>query len=499
MLPYEGLVGAKGEQIFFEAERHETARLFRNVDLEAFIGDRQVTVREVSLSGFRTAIGDWPSLETEAGMLARVTVRLGGRVFYDGRGRIVAFDRRQSTGQGTGKSERGLAEVLLLEGYLDIAQMVAYHEELTLRRELDLGLDAGLAGVDPDYRRLSADALDLLRRYRGALERFDGKAGPAAPAGGQLSEARASDILAMAEERILPEWRALWRRANDLVLPILDDPDRLTATKRFTERVLTPEFMGGPVWRRSYEKPLGYPGDSQIMQMVYDWKRQGPGLYDRLLHFLGLDSLECVATRMVMVQQIISQTLATSTLPAAEGRPVRIANLGCGTAQEVANVLAQPTLQQPVAFTLIDQDREALASTHRSLYPQVVRHGGRATVEGLHVSFIELMKAGELFGRLEPFDLIYTVGLYDYLSQKRAKALTAALFEQLAPGGQLVIGNLKAGNESGVWPGEFLCDWSMIYRTEADMYALADGLGAASVELSLDPRGQVYLLHLRRP
>src|SRR5260221_2490319 len=122
MLAYEGLVGAKGQQIFFEAERHETARLFRSVDLEASIGDRQVTLREVSLSGFRTAIGDWPSLETEAGMIARVTVRLGGRVFYDGRGRIVAFDRRQSMGQGTGKSERGLAEVLLLEGYLDIAQ-----------------------------------------------------------------------------------------------------------------------------------------------------------------------------------------------------------------------------------------------------------------------------------------------------------------------------------------------------------------------------------------
>ena len=45
------------------------------------------------------------------------------------------------------------------------------------------------------------------------------------------------------------------------------------------------------------------------------------------------------------------------------------------------------------------------------------------------------------------------------------------MYERLAPGGLLVIGNMKAGTDM-IWPLEFIEDWSLNYRTPEEMRAL---------------------------
>ena len=109
------------------------------------------------------------------------------------------------------------------------------------------------------------------------------------------------------------------------------------------------------------------------------------------------------------------------------------------------------------------------------------------------------MRAGELFQRLPPQDLIYSVGLLDYLGEMRAKALVQALYDQLAPGGTLLIANLSDVPFSGYWQAEMICDWSMIYRTESEMRAMAAGLEGARVMLQTEPRELVYLMTIRKP
>ena len=44
---------------------------------------------------------------------------------------------------------------------------------------------------------------------------------------------------------------------------------------------------------------------------------------------------------------------------------------------------------------------------------------------------------------LPPQDLIYSVGLIDYLSERRAAGLVRKLFELLIPGGLLIVGNMN--------------------------------------------------------
>src|SRR5437764_1135124 len=62
-----------------------------------------------------------------------------------------------------------------------------------------------------------------------------------------------------------------------------------------------PLLGDGPIWRRSLDKPRGYPGDYGILNFVYDRDDQGESAYARLCHRLGLDVGDCVRTRMQLV------------------------------------------------------------------------------------------------------------------------------------------------------------------------------------------------------
>jgi hypothetical protein len=302
-------------------------------------------------------------------------------------------------------------------------------------------------------------------------------------------------MLALCEERILPEWRQRWLEGNALVRDIAQDPDVFRATKRFTELVVTPEFIAGPLWRRTWEKPLGYPGDYEVMNQIYQWRLIGDTAFAKLMHRLGLDCLECVASRMTLVQQAINRAVNQRS----DQKLVRIANLGCGTAQEVHNFVTADRPQPPVHFTLIDQDTQPLTLIQNRTLPEILRQKKPIGLDCWHLSFLDIVEGKAAFRNLPPQDLVYSVGLLDYLSEKRARGLVKSLYEKVAPGGSLLVANLRDAPLSGFWPAEFICDWSMVYRSEAEMLRLAEGLGASAVDLRTDETGLVYMLAIDKP
>lgn len=469
---YENLSGKEGCKVFYRADRYKVRELFSRVLPRVEIGGQPFALHDLSMSGI-AVYGDrrldWPG---EPGQEVRVECHLEEISLYHGTARVV---RVESTPFGP------KVALQLTDGYLDIPAIAGQHREVALRRALEEER-AATALIEPDYRRLCGDVVHLLRYARRSLEGIDG--------------AESEEMLRICEEVMLPEWRTLWHAANDIVAPYLDDPDVLIAAKRFTELVVTPELLDGPIWRRSYEKPLGYPGDYEIMNYVYRWRHEGESAYARLVHRLGLEVVECIATRMEAVKKVIATALAEH----AGADVVRIASLGAGPAQEVVAYLKLDALPAKVDFTLIDQDHAALSQAYERTYPDVVRFAGQVSVHCLEASFIQLMKAGQLFRKMPPQDLIYSVGLTDYLSDRRARALIGALYDQLAPGGRLLVANLSDSPKGTLWPAEFVSDWTLVYRTEDEFRALADGVtSAAKIDMSKDSTGNVYLMSIGKP
>jgi extracellular factor (EF) 3-hydroxypalmitic acid methyl ester biosynthesis protein len=479
---YEDLAGAEGKLIYYRPQRYTARELYKQVIPKLRINDRSLLLHDLSISGLAACTEVSQSVDADSGEEVPILLHLGNTEFYRGKGRICRVEPFYA---------RTKIAIRLTSGYIDIPKTVADHQSALFQLALENSLALRSELISPDYRALSADVLRFFRQYRQPLEQFESNL-PKTTTG---QDEQISRLVTICEDRALPEWRRLWYRANELVAPIMKDEEALKATKKFTNLVITPDFIEGPINRRSYEKPLGYPGDYEMMNIIYRWRYEGKTPYGKLLHRFGLDVAECVAMRMVMMQQTIAQVLSE----ASPDKAVNVTNLACGPAQEVVNCLKIPALPAPVHFTLIDQDAGALAHAYQQTYPEVARHQGRATIQCLHVSFSQLMRAGRLFRRMPEQDLIYSVGLVDYLSPIRARALVSDLYGQLAPGGMLVIGNMRDTPTGILWPLEFLCDWSLIYRTEQEMYQIASGLDGAGLEVRSDPTGRVFMLFVRKP
>ncbi|NWG46488.1 MAG: class I SAM-dependent methyltransferase [Alphaproteobacteria bacterium] len=373
---------------------------------------------------------------------------------------------------------------------------IDFEKLLSRNVQAQLALKSGPAQADdprlvPEaYRVFCADVVRMLRSYRSVLDQSEKLA---AQFGRRLDE---QSVFETCEPLLVQQWRPLWRQGNDLARSLAGDREAMEATKRYTELVLTPEFRAGAIWDRSYGKPLGYPGDFQIMNQVYDWQMVGSTVYERLIHRIGLEVAECIRTRMLVVQSLIAETVRA----ADGGEPARVLSLGSGPAREIELFLASTAAHAGRAqFTLIDQEDDALRYALERTHPHVLRCGGRMQVRGLNISFADVLRNDAWLRQVPPQSLIYSVGLLDYLVDKRARSLVARLYSALAPGGLLVIGNMNETPLSNLWPMEFLTDWTLFYRGEAEMLGWAQGLEAADVWTETEVTERVRLLYIRKP
>jgi uncharacterized protein (DUF2126 family) len=94
--------------------------------------------------------------------------------------------------------------------------------------------------------------------------------------------------------------------------------------------------------------------------------------------------------------------------------------------------------------------------------------------------------------------LIYSVGLLDYLTDRRAASLVRRLYDLVIPGGLLIIGNMNETPLSNLWPMEFITDWSLYYRTDAQMLAWAEDLDPAKAWTETECTGRVRLLYIKK-
>ena len=97
-----------------------------------------------------------------------------------------------------------------------------------------------------------------------------------------------------------------------------------------------------------------------------------------------------------------------------------------------------------------------------------------AQLDLLNLSFVQMINEGVPLHEPESQDYIYCTGLFDYIKESRAQVLICALYDLLAPGGMMSVGN-AIGPQDCFWTPEFLGDWSMIYRTRDQV----EGLGAS--------------------
>ena len=237
-------------------------------------------------------------------------------------------------------------------------------------------------------------------------------------------------------------------------------------------RLLHPLVLSSPFAHRAFNKPLGYAGDYQMVDMMIRSPMEGNNLFSKIVNLwlLGQTPAQAHRNRVAHLERrLVEETLRAKS----EGRILRVFNLGCGPAAEIQRFFKDQHISKSADLTLTDFNEETLEFLRQKL--EAIRHSLNRPVSFRLVkkSVNQILKERGKFGRQkagERYGYIYCAGLFDYLSDSVCRQLMNVFYEMLEPGGLLLATNATdALNASRPfrYSMEYILDWYLIYRNKA--------------------------------
>ncbi len=349
--------------------------------------------------------------------------------------------------------------------------------------------------VQPEFKLVVADMQTLLSDLRRWMEQVE-LGVRSLPTGDRMEAER--EILVKLQDPIVPAVYPLMKRFEEAASSIA--PEIQPVHRSYIQRQLHPLVLCAPFVYRTFQKPLGYAGDYEMVSMMLRDPYEGSSTFAKLINKLYLEIPPVIAHRN-RITYLVEQLHAETERARSEGRVARVYNLGCGPAQEVQNFLSTDPISDETDLLLLDFNDETLVNTTRVLEDLRTRHRRRTGLKLEKKSVHQILKeAGRpVAGAREGYDLVYCAGLFDYLSDRICRRLLEIFYSMVAPGGLLVATNVHPSNPWKNWM-EYLAEWHLVYRDEEQFLKLAPERapkGAATVKA--DPTGVNIFLEVRKP
>ncbi len=290
-------------------------------------------------------------------------------------------------------------------------------------------------------------------------------------------------------------WLKLVQQGNSLIAEIHDNKQMRIGYKSYTERTVSQMLLNGPGWARCYYKPAGYPGDYKIMNYGYERKPEGTTVAQKFLQLLGMSASQAIITRMEMVATLISSY--ANARRAETGSEFTITSVGSGPARELEDILRDTPENVRWRVNLVDQDPAALNYAFERMAALEGRE--RLNAAGFNISFREMLRPSPDNAVFMNNDVIYSSGFVDYLNPLLAQRFVKRLYDFVKPGGQVIIGNVNNLPTGMIWPLEYITDWSLYFRNEEEMHAMASEVHDAKVSVVSDPLKSIFFLVVEKP
>lgn len=408
--------------------------------------------------------------------------------------RIVFYDRTIYSGQSVVRNIIDTGPVLVCEstlqekGWKNIAcdpgsltpEFVrgAYHDFMA-------GLQQSYV-VLPEFKLVVADMQSLLAELRLWLEEWE--LNVRSMPGGDRARAERDLVDGLVE----PVGSSLNHLFEKFEIVSQKVPRELEAAHSlYVRRQLHQYLMASPFMHRIYEKPLGYAGDYEMVNMIWRDPHEGSSLFSKVLNCWFLSQLPAEAHRN-RIKILVEKLVEGAQRARQAGRRLRILNLACGPAHEVQTFLAESPLGDYTEFTMLDFNAETLAHT-QSILENIKKRNHLATpLKFEKKSVHNLLKEASRSVVRSPeqcYDFVYCAGLFDYLTDSVCRRLTNILYEMVAPGGTYLATNVDAMNPIQRIM-DFIFEWHLIYRTNAQFAQISpEGALPENTRLSADPTG----------
>ncbi len=236
------------------------------------------------------------------------------------------------------------------------------------------------------------------------------------------------------------------------------------------------------------------------MGYIYRNALEGDTIFGRVVHKLAVEEplAAGVRTRKDLIKRLHHEE-ADRVRGLATEEPFRITSLGSGLALEVTELVReQPDWGRRAHWTMVDIEENALSLAYADVHTAIRECEAPVDLRCYHTNFAKFLGAPLAATIDQPQHFIYASGLFDYIQLPQGQQVIRALYDRLAPGGLLSIGNALWPNMH-FWFGEFVLAWSLLYRTREDMRALTGLLGDdVRFEIEAEPSEAYYFLNIRK-
>lgn len=482
---HENLTGGQGLQIRFRPVRYKISDIGA-IQWEILLLDADGKIHscspiDISANGIGILLPDALVVRINE-TLPSVEIRYEGHVAYTGRATIVSVREHDGALVAGLHLLDGLLEVSKLLDLKDVkSSSILFRDDLARRQSTwYVQGQSEFKGLVSDFRLFLEDAYYSLNDIEHKL--------PWHVVMGETDDALRTAIKNSFLEGAVRTFCGFFSSIDRAVRAA--DPVEIDVLKQVSRRHLHHFILQGPLFSRSLAKPRGYAGDYVTMNYIYGRHFEGSSLFARFVHMAGCQHDVCQAVRNR--KDFLRETIMNRLNHRTSGTPCRIASIGSGPAREFKETLETIEPESPpFDIVLFDADDEALNYCYNDLTDTIHRRNLHNVVKLtlLYDSIGHLIFDDSVFRGTGPFDLIMCAGLYDYLSLKKAQALTVKLFSQLKPTGSLVIGNMAPANPSR-WAMEHLAEWYLVYRDDDELLALGANLPtSATSSISQEPSG----------
>ncbi len=233
----------------------------------------------------------------------------------------------------------------------------------------------------------------------------------------------------------------------------------------FGESLSTETIQG---W--AFKKPLGYAGDYQIIERIYNYyTAENPNLskWDHFFH--AQKAPQAVRNRLSFFLDRLWKT--------KNSHPGHcdILNLASGPGRDMYEAM-KALGPGGITIDCVEQDLNAIDHA-KKLCQEFL-----SCIQFIHKNIFRFMTT-------KKYHLIWSAGLFDYFNDNVFKRTIARLIPLLQPNGKIVIGNFSTSNPNKGYMD--LCQWNLFHRSKQHLRRLAEECGFLDhqVQVEQEPEG----------
>lgn len=239
--------------------------------------------------------------------------------------------------------------------------------------------------------------------------------------------------------------------------------------KKIFRNYIQEYLLRSPLFRLGYLKPKGYSGDFMMLEGIYNNRPIAKDVnigYFLDKYFLQVEYVNVVRERKDKMKEILKGFINKNSK-----KNLKILNLACGGCRELRELFLKDfIINKKINFVLVDQDKECLDFSKRELL-KTAPNNFKFNFEKRHVLFC--LQNDEFLKRYGDFDLIYSIGLVDYLPDAVLGALIKCAFYRITSQGKVIIAH-KNVTEYPSLISDWMCDWNFVPRNTKDIRRLVD-------------------------